>query len=131
MNEEITNLIIKELGRHRSRNELIRSVCEQGSLNWGEAERLIQQVEEQHKRTIAKRQSPILLLISFAMVAAGIVFFFYSIQFFIDFFLGETLDKLLSLPSGYYKLVALPVGLGMVIGGLIGVWKTLLTLFEE
>jgi hypothetical protein len=131
MNEEITNLIIKELGRHHSRNELIRSVCEQGSLDWKEAERLIQQVKEQHKHAIARRQSPILLLISFATVVAGIVFFFYSIQFFIDFFLGETLDKLLSLPSGYYKLVALPAGFGMVIGGLIGVWKTLLSLFEE
>ncbi len=55
MNTELKDLIVKDLVKHRSRNEIIRSVCEQAGLNWTEGERLVKQVEEEQGRTIARR----------------------------------------------------------------------------
>jgi hypothetical protein len=59
MNEELTAFIIKELGKLRSQQGFIQKVCEQGGLNWKDAERLITFVEAQHKGTIASRQTPL------------------------------------------------------------------------
>ena len=44
-NEELSNLIIKELSHHHDRNAVINKVCEQSTLTWGEADRLIAEVE--------------------------------------------------------------------------------------
>ena len=131
MDEKLTNLIIKELGKHRSRNELVRAVCEQGVLNWADANRLIKQVEEQHRRTIATRQSPLLLFFSFGMLIIGVGLLIYNLQFFADLFQRETLDQLLSLRTSYYKIGSSLTGFGMLVGGMIGLWKTLLPLFGE
>ena len=64
MNEELTKLIIKRLGKHHDRNEIIRSVCEESTLNWSEAEKLIDQVAAEHASTIAARQRPFLVFVS-------------------------------------------------------------------
>ena len=131
MDEKFTDLIIRELGKHRSRNELIRSVCEQGAVNWQEAERLIKQVEEQNKRKIAARRSPLLLFLSFGILVIGVALLIYNLQFFIDFFQRKTLDQLLGAYSAYYRIAGLLTGFGMIVGGLIGVWQTLSPFFEE
>jgi hypothetical protein len=52
-NEELTSLIIKELGKHRERQDIVSKICEQSTLSWGEAERLVAEVEGQNKRKIA------------------------------------------------------------------------------
>lgn len=131
MNEELADLIVKDLVRHRSRNEIIRSVCEQTGLNWPEAERLVKQVEAQRGHTIARRQSPFLILLSIGTLLIGILLVFYSIQFFIGFLQAGTFEQILSLRSGYYQIAGALTGLGMIVGGLIGMWRTLLPLFEE
>jgi hypothetical protein len=33
IDEQLEQQIVKDLGKHRSQNEIIRSVCEQGGLN--------------------------------------------------------------------------------------------------
>jgi hypothetical protein len=86
MNEELTGLIINELGRHRDRDGIIMAVCEKGGLDWPQAEKLIQQVEEEHKRTITRRQSPILIAISVVTVIAGMVPLGYGILFLVASF---------------------------------------------
>jgi len=131
MNEEITALIIDELGKHHSRNEIILAVCEKSGLNWMQAEQLIEQVEEQRKRTIATRQSPLLILISVVTIIAGMVLLGYGILFFADFFQRDILERALLLRTGYFRIASLLTGLAMLGGGLYGLWKTLLPFFEE
>ena len=131
MNEEITALIIDELGKHHSRNEIILAVCEKSGLNWMQAEQLIEQVEEQRKRTIATRQSPLLILISVVTIIAGMGLLGYGILFFADFFQRDILERALLLRTGYFRIASLLTGLAMLGGGLYGLWKTLLPFFEE
>jgi hypothetical protein len=131
MDEQITNLIIEELGKHHSRNEIIRVVCERAELNWAEATKLIELVEEQNRHTIAKRQSPFLLFISIGTIIGGLALLYLNFQFFIDFFQSDVLERVLVLRTGYYKIAGLLTGLGMLSGGIYGFWKTLMPLFED
>jgi hypothetical protein len=131
MNEEITNLIIKKLGKHHNRNEVIRAVCEQSTLSWTEAERLVEQVATEQESMIAGRQRPFLILVSAGTLILGIGLLFYNSQFLIGFFQRGIFEQLLSLQGGYYRVIGLITGLGMTAGGLIGLGKSLWPLLKE
>ena len=129
--EELTNLIIKELSRHKDRREIVQKVCEQSTLNWSEAERLVEEFASQNKRKIAARQSPLLIFLSMGTLVLGIGLLAYNVKFVMDFFQKDTMGQILSLQSGYYRVAALVTGLGMTIGGFYGMWNTLAALFPD
>jgi hypothetical protein len=131
MNEELTNLIIKKLGKHHDRNDIIRMVCEQSTLSWTEAESLIEQVTAEQGSMIEGRQRPFLILVSVGTLILGIGLLFYNSQFFIGFFQRGIFEQFLSLQGGYYRVIGLITGLGMALGGLIGLGKSLLPLLKE
>ena len=131
MNEELTNLIIKKLGKHHDRNDIIRMVCEQSTLSWTEAGNLIEQVEAEHGKMIAGRQGPLLILLSVGTLILGIGLLFYNSQFFMGFLQRDIFEQLLSLQGGYYRVIGLITGLGMAVGGLLGLGKSLLPLLKE
>ena len=131
MNEELNNLIIKKLGKHHDRNEIIQTVCERSTLSWTEAERLIEKVAAEHGSTIASRQRPFLILVSAGTLILGIGLLFYNSQVFMSFFQRGIFEQILSLQGGYYRVIGLITGLGMALGGLIGLGKSLLPLLKE
>jgi hypothetical protein len=131
MNEELTYLIIKELGKHHDRKEIVRKVCEQGGLNWKEAEQLILLVETQHKRTIAGRQTPLLLFLSIGTLLLGIGLLAFNMQILMAFFQKDVLAQILSLQSSYYRIGGLITGLGMTVGGMVGLWKAFGAIFPD
>jgi uncharacterized membrane protein len=129
--EELTNLIIKELSRHKDRKEIVQKVCEQSTLNWGEAERLIEELASQNKRKIAASQSPLLIFLSIGTLVLGIGLLTYNVKFVMEFFQKDMMGQILSLQSGYYRVATLVTGLGMTIGGFYGMWNTLAALFPD
>jgi len=131
MNEELTTFIIKELGKHRDPKDIIRKVCEQSGLNWREAEQLVVLVQAQHKRTIAVRQSPMLFFLSVGTLLLGIGLMAFNMEILLAFFQRDLLGQILSLQSGYYRMIGLVTGFGMTAGGLVGLWKGLLSIFPE
>lgn len=131
MNDELTTLIIKELGRQRSRQDIIQKVCERGELDWKDAERLITLVESQHKRTIATRQTPLLLFLSIGTLLIGIGLLAFNMQILLAFFQRDVLGQILSLQSSYYRIIGLVTGLGMTVGGMVGLWKAFGAIFPE
>jgi hypothetical protein len=131
MNEELTVFIIKELGKHHDRKEIVRKVCEQSQLTWKEAEQLITLVESQHKRTIAGRQTPLLLFLSIGTLLIGLGLLAFNLQILFAFFQSDVLGQVLSLQSSYYRLIGLITGLGMTVGGLVGLWRAFGDLFPE
>ncbi len=131
MDEQLEQRIVHDLSKHRSRNELIREVCEQSGLNWPEAELLVQQVAEKHGRTIARRQTPLMIFLSISTILIGAALLLYGLEFFVAFFQGSTLDQVLSLRSAYLRLIGGFTGLGMLVGGFLGFWKSAAPLFQE
>ena len=123
--DEITNLVIKELGKNRDRQEIVRKICEATTLNWGEVENLILEVESQNRRKIAAKRGPLLIFISIGTLLLGIALLIYNMEVLMAIFNRDLLGQVLSLQSGYYRLLSLVTGLSMTIGGLYGVWTTL------
>lgn len=131
MNEELTAFIVKELGKHRDRKDIIQRVCERGGLNWKEAEQLIVLIETKHKRTIAVRQTPLLLFISIGTLLLGLGLLAFNMRVLAAFFQKDLLGQILSLQSSYYRILGLITGLGMTVGGLIGLWRAFGAIFPE
>jgi hypothetical protein len=131
MNEELTTFIIKELSKQHDRKDIIHRVCERGGLNWKDAERLITLVESNHKRTIATRQTPLMLFFSIGTLLLGIGLLAFNMQILLAFFQKDILGQVLSLQSSYYRIIGLITGLGMTVGGLIGLWKAFGAIFPE
>ena len=146
MNEELTTFIIRELGKHHDRKKIIQRVCEQGGLNWKEAEQLVLLVEAQHKDIVVERQNPLLFLFSIGTLLMGIALLAFSLQIVATLFQKDVLWQVLTLQGGYDRLIGSAVGFGVTIGGLfiglitgfsmttagaIGLWKTLSSIFPE
>jgi hypothetical protein len=130
LNEDLTEMIVKQLVKERSRNEIIRSVCEQGGMNWPQAEKLVRDVEAQQAHSIASGQSPLLILLSVGSVLIGLLLLYLAVQYVMDYFQGQALEAFLNLRTGLYRIIGGITGLGMIAGGLIGLWKTFYHLFE-
>lgn len=131
MNEELTAFIIKQLGKHRDRRQVIQKVCERGGLNWKEAERLLILVEARHKRSIVPDKSPWLLFLSIGTLILGIGLLGFNLQILLAIFHQGVLGQILSLQSSSYRMIGLITGLGMTAGGLVGLWKAFGTIFPE
>ena len=130
-NEELTELVIRELGKHHERRDIVARICEQSTLGWGEAEQLVAEVESQNKRKIAARQGPFLIFVSIGTLVIGLGLLIYNIELIAAIFNKDLLGQILSLRSGYLQLISLVTGLGMTVGGLYGVWNALAALLPE
>lgn len=131
MNEELTTFIIRELGKHHDRKEIVRKVCEQSQMNWKEAEQLMALVEAQHKRTIAVRQTPLLLFLSIGTLLIGIGLLAFNMQILLAFFQKDLLTQILSVQSGYYRMTGLITGVAMTVGGIVGLWRAFGAIFPD
>ena len=58
--QEATDFVIRELGKHRQRNDIIQKLCEDVGMNWSQAEKFMRQVEAENKSAIALKQSPLI-----------------------------------------------------------------------
>ncbi len=129
--EELTTMIIQELGKHHDRQDVVRKVCENSTLSWGEAEKLIDEVEAQNRRKIAVRQGPLLMFLSIGSLVLGLGLLVYNMEVLVAIFNSDLMQQILSLQSGYSRLAGLVTGLAMTIGGFYGVWTTLASFFPS
>ncbi|HSJ88761.1 MAG TPA: hypothetical protein VK909_16225 [Anaerolineales bacterium] len=129
--EELTNMIIKELGKHHDRQEVVRKVCENSTLGWVDAEKFINEVEAQNRRKIAVRQGPLLIFLSIGSLVIGLGLLVYNMEVLAAIFSSDLMQQILSLRSGYYRLAGLVTGLAMAVGGFYGVWTTLASFFPS
>jgi hypothetical protein len=119
------------LSKHHDSKDIIHKICERSTLDWKDAERLITLVEAQHKRTIAARQTPMLLFLSIGTLLIGLGLLAFNMQILLAFFQKDVLGQILSLQSSYYQILGLITGLGMTVGGLVGLWRAIGAIFPE
>ncbi len=130
MNEQLTRLIVDDLARQRDRSDIILMVCQEARLNWTQAEQLVQRVEAQQAHAIAGKQGPLLIFLGTVTTLGGLLLLLYSIRVLTEILRGDLLEQILSLGSSYYPLVAGWIGLTMVAGGVIGLYRAYLRYFE-
>src|SRR5512139_2220660 len=70
--QQATDYVIRELGKHHQRNDIIQRLCEAGEISWKDAEKFVQQVEDENTSKIALRQSPLVTLIGIGSALVGL-----------------------------------------------------------
>lgn len=124
MNEEQARaFIVDELASHRNRNDILVHLCNELVIDWKEAEQLVREVETHHSRTIAKRQSPFLIVLGAGIILAGLALTVDATLYFWDLLQMQTLRQLLSLQYSYVMVGSLVTGVAMITGGAIGFRK--------
>ena len=131
MNDDLSIFIIKELSKQRNRTDIVQRVCQQGGLNWKQAQQLVILIEAKHNRSIVVQQAPLLLFLSIGILILGIGLLGFNLQILLEFFQKDVLGQVTSVQSGSYRVMGLLTGLGMTIGGLIGLWKSFSTIFPK
>jgi len=126
--QEATDFVIQELGKHHQKNDIIQKLCESTSMNWNQAEKFILHVEAQHRESIAAKQGPLITLMGVGTILIGFalsVFIIYeTLQGVIIFFLR--------LPIPYLgNIIFFLAGIGMIVGGLRGIRDTLVQLWNS
>ena len=123
MSEELREFVVKELGRHHKENDVIFAVARRADLNWNEAKDLVEDVKLSQGTRIARRQSPLLLLVGIGTMIGGLLLS--------GFILVETLNGaiiiFLNLPIPYLgNLVYFCLGLAMIGGAAWGTGRAIL-----
>ena len=135
---EIQEEVIRALSRGASRENLILSICERTRLLWPEAEAFVNEIEIEHGIEIDTRAAPILtalggliVLGGLALLAVTMTIIFLSLQ---NIFSGFQEDDLVFI-AGYWleggrfmqiSLFLLPMALGMIIGGSMGLYRRII-----
>lgn len=127
--QEATEFVIRELGKHHQKNDIIQKVCESvDGMNWGEAEKFVQRVEAENRSAIALKQSPLVTFIGISTVILGLGLTlwvaFETLQGYIIFFLSFPVPY---LGNVFYFLL----GLAMTGGGIWGMWDTIVRIWNS
>ena len=126
--QEATEFVIRELGRHHQRNDIIQKLCETGGMNWSQAEKFLEMVETQNRSRIAAKQSPLVAVIGVFIVIAGLAIALVTIYE----TLQGTIMFLLALPIPYLgNLILILIGIGMIAGGIRGMWDTIVRIWDS
>jgi len=120
IDDEIKTKIIRNLAKRRPRNTIITELCETSGLKWGEAERLVNEIENDHALDIYSSQKPFLILLGRAIAVSG----FILSTFILVQSINGLIIFLLRLPVPYLgNFVFFVLGILVFVGGLRGVIK--------
>ncbi len=121
--EEATAFVIRELGKHRGPEEVMRELSMHAGCSWPEAEEFVNQIRFQKRTTIAARQAPMLIFLGIITLIVGIAMSGYS---------GYAIAGLIShnyIPST--RIIGTFVtGLAMVGGSSIGLVQCVRSMFR-
>jgi hypothetical protein len=110
--KQATDFAVSRLGQFENRDVLLDQMREKFGITIPEAESLLAYIEQNEEARVKARQLPIVSALAAGLIIAGLT-------------LG-----LLSLTTRL-SLTMLLVGLGMVIGGIVGLWDELSSLIRS
>lgn len=128
--EEAVEFVVRELGRHRNHDDIIRALCEQAGWPWKQARHFVQRVEIEHRDRIVARQSPVVIMLGVGSIVVGAIIAIYAAIVLIGWISNPEGTDPEVVEDMIYYAAGLVTGLAMVVGGIAGVWRTV-TLIQE
>ena len=117
---ELTTFVIRELGKHRRRSDIVMDVCERTGMEWPAAQRLVYQIAFDHRKKVAARQSPLAIIFGVGFVVGGFALALFSAILIL-------LEINLHYEGISYAGNIAGIGFGVILmaGGIIGLWDTI------
>ncbi len=124
----LTEYVIQQLGKHVSRDNLIYDICQRTGRDWNNVNNLVAAVEQTHATKIARKQSPVLLIVALGILIGGLWAAGGALLYYSDLIqAGNFSIDPLSLRRDYVMLIRLGTGIAMIFGALVGaidqIWK--------
>jgi hypothetical protein len=120
LDDKVVKFVVRGLGKHTARNDIIRELTDWRRLAWVDAERLVAQVERKHVRRIALRQGPFFIFLAFGSMGGGALFTVGSAsRMYLSLMHVSVVTPWELFRNGGFLLT----GLAMFGGGLLGVWQ--------
>ena len=112
--------VVRELAKHRNRNDIILALCQSDKINWKMAQEFVEQVEQKQSRRIAAGQAPLLILIGLGLIVSGL---YVAVRYIVATMNGAIIFQW-PLPIPYLGNVSrIGGGIAMVSGGMFGILK--------
>jgi hypothetical protein len=130
--QALVDFVIREFGRHRSRDEIIRTLSQEHRLAWDEAQELMAKVERQHRTTIARRQSPFFIFLGVATLIGGLVLAGRGVIVLYALYFGATHGAVRVVnPQAVGIIIAqMFTGIAMIAGSILGLGQTVKGMFK-
>jgi hypothetical protein len=126
--QEATDFVVRELAKHRRRDDLIMDLCQRTGGSWEQVDKFVRQVEMGQGKRIAARQSPLLLIIAIGTLIGGLGLGGNAVLATLN---GQSL-YLPGVPIPFSgNAVYLVTGLGMIAGGAFGLLRTIGSLTKK
>jgi hypothetical protein len=113
--------IVNELCAHVDEDAIIREVSLRGQLDWYEAVNYVGEIKDKYGLTIAKRRSPLLLILAVPTLIAGLIWFVIT-GFLIVKNGYNTFNLFVALLESIQHFVG---STAMILGGAIGIYRVL------
>jgi hypothetical protein len=126
----LADFVVREFGRHRSRDEVVRALSEQYRLSWGEAQELVARISSEQRRSIAARQSPFLIFLGVVTLIAGCFLVGRGILLLSYLSAEPSVVRAVNPRAMVGVLVQMGVGVMMVLGSTLGMAQTIRKLFK-
>jgi hypothetical protein len=130
--DAIVDLVVRELSKGRSPNEVARLLCEQGRTSWGEAEQLVRNVKRKHRRRISRRKIPTMIALIILSILFGVVMLIVGFRGFGSEVVGSRHYGFYSVHMGNELFIgSIFIGLSLIggaIGGTIELIRTLVVI---
>lgn len=123
-------VVIRALGQGLLDDDVCRTLCETHAMAWSDAQRLVAHVRTRHARSIARRQSPYLLVLSIGSLIGGLFMTTYLVRGAIV----VIVDPLHSVRLLSFMIRSAPLwlsGIGGTFGGLFGIVQTIGSLWAK
>jgi hypothetical protein len=122
MREETVQYVVRELGKHRPEDDIIRVVISLEDVSWEGAKRIVAGIKVKYRGQIARRQGPFFVAVGIATAVFGLILtammVVATINGFSIFFLTLPIPFLGNIVYGV-------IGLGMMAGGAYGLGPVL------
>lgn len=134
--DELEAYVVERLGAGVAKDDVILEVTERGALTWPEAENLVRRTADLRGPSVAKRQFPLLALVAAAVMVGGVAVLAVCALSFSDALLllepvrgnadQDRLAALLAVVAANSPILGLlPLGAGMILGGILGLVRAL------
>ncbi len=120
--QALTDFVIGELSKHKSKNDIIQFLATHHQMNWYKAEAFVNGVSDTHSKQIARGSAPLMLGLSVALTLVGLglagTMVFLTLRGWIIFFITFPVPWL-------GNIVYFLTGAGFFAGGLLGLSRTI------
>jgi hypothetical protein len=130
---ELEKHILNDLAKSRRQEDIIMEICEKTGASWDQAQRLVARIATQNRKKLTTRQNIVLIPLSLGAAGGGLALMLATLKetlIFINSIFGSNTPGTF-VDFDRYTIWGFFLGVGLLLGGVVGLYKALQSQFSE